>query len=152
MADYLAARAAIASIIGAVTITVPATVRIEQVYPYWPDARAVDKFPSVVITGFQLRYQRFPGGVRERLYTLGLRLLVRPVPSGSAPMGDILDALKNAISEVFDTSITLDLGGGYSVVEGPNWTSLEPRIEVAGIVSDDAEIILQISDGATFSG
>lgn len=151
MANYTEARAAIATIIEAVTITAPAEVGIKTVYMGRPDAGAYGDDPCVHLTGYTLRYLRGPGGTRERQYTIGMRLFVRPVPLYDTSMQDVLDALKDAISEAFDTKITLDIGGGFSVVEGPNWTSEEPTADGGGLW-DEGEIIVLLSDASTFIG
>ena len=151
MPSYIEARAAIAEIIREVRITEPDAIEIAHVYETRPDDGAIKLAPSVTITGYSMRYQRFPGSTRERRYTIGLRLFVRPASASQATMQGILDALKDAISEEFDTKVTLGLSGGYSVVEGPNWNSEEPLYEGGGLL-EDGEIIVLISDTATFDG
>lgn len=150
MATYTAARAAIAATIAAVAITDPDDVTIATVHETRPDAGVQGEAPSVLITGFAMRYQRGAGGKRERLYSVGLRLMVRPTALSAVPMQETLDALKNAISEAFDTKVTLGLGGGYSVVEGPNWSNTEPTSD-GGVLWDEGEIIISIKDTATFT-
>jgi len=148
MADYLTARAAIATIIGAVTITSPVTLSIAEMQETPTDGVAVQQCPAVVIPGYQLRYLRGPGGKRERLYTISLRLAVRP--ADGATTNAQLDALKEAISSAFDAKVTLGLGSGYSVIEGPNWTQEEP-LRDGGTVWDEGEILVAIKDTATIS-
>lgn len=150
MADYLTARSAIATIIGAVAITTPVAVQIAHVYEFMPDSGSLNQFPSVVITGYQLRYVRGPSGKRERMYTIGLRLMTQPVAASAAQIQDTLDALKEAISAAFDAKIMLGLGGAYHVLEGPNWTSQTPVVDV-GLAWDDGEILLSIKDAAVFT-
>lgn len=151
MADYLTARAAIAEIIAGVSIQTPAVAEIEHVYQYRPDGGALNKFPSVLITGFALRYQRGASGKREKTYTIGLRLAVRPVAGSSAQMQDILEAFKEAITAAFDAATMLNIAaGGYHVTEGPNWPHQEPESD-GGVMWDDGEILLTIKSAGNFA-
>lgn len=151
MADYLTARAAIATIIDAVAITVPVATSIVKVYESRPDAgEGLNEFPCVLITGASSRRLRGPSSRRERQYRIGLRLVVRPVDGGGT-MQAVLDALKEAIADAFDAKIMLGIaGGGYHVIEGPNWPEKEPFAD-GGLIWEDGELVLQILDTATLA-
>jgi len=146
MVDYISARDAIAAILGTVAITTPIAASIQTV-DVTPDAMAVEKAPAFVLVGYESRWLRAPGGTRRRIYTVGIRLIVRETTG--APMQEILEAFKEATGAAFDSKITLGLGGGYSVVEGPNWIQREPVYD-GGSLWDEGEIIVELGDSATF--
>lgn len=149
MADYLTARAAIAAKLAAVSIATPVVTTIAQVDETGGDGGdATMKAPAVRITGYSVRYRRGPSSQRERTYTIGLRLMVRPI--AGATMRATLEALKEAISEKFDGAVTLGLGAGYHIVEGPNWIRNEPESD-GGSVWDEGEIVLSIKDTVSFT-
>lgn len=149
MADYLTARAAIASIIGAVAISSPVVAALSgNVYETRPDGVDINRYPAVMITGYTSRYLRGPSSKRERMYSVGLLVLVKPIAGATAHAQ--LEALKEAIGTAFDAKITLGLGGGYHVIEGPNWLSKEP-LEDGGITWDEGEILISLKDTATLS-
>lgn len=147
MADYLTARAAIASRIAAVTIAAPVATVIAQVYETMGDGDSVEKFPAVIITGYAVRWER-GNGQWIGTYTIGLRLVVRPISGAS--MRAQLDALKEAISLTFDGATKLGIAGNYHVVEGPNWNLTEPQSD-GGSVWDQGEIIVRLSDARAFA-
>lgn len=151
MVDYIAARDAIASIIGAVSITDPISASIDGRVAVHNDGRTVEEMPAVVIVGYEARYLRPAGHTRKRIYTVGLRLVVREADDAAAtPMHEVLDAFKEAIGAAFDSKITLGLGGGYHVIEGPNWIQREP-VSDGGALWDEGEIIIELGDARTFS-
>jgi hypothetical protein len=149
MADYLTARAKIAEIIGGVAITTPVSVSLAgKVSETLPTSVDSGVYPSLTITGYMSRYLRGPSSKRERIYNVTLRLMVKSVPPATPQ--EVLEALKEAIGTAFDGSVTLDLGAGYHVVEGPNWILREP-VEDAGTMQDEGEIIVKITDVAAFA-
>ena len=150
MSSYYDARSAIVSVLEGVSITSPQTVQIKKVWPYIPDSGELQgNFPAVAIAGFTSVHQRGPSGTRYQTFGITIRLYVRPVSNKQAAMYDMLDAFKLAISAAFDPAVTVNLGAGFHVVEGPNWVLQEP-VKEAGTVSDDAVIVLKISDVVTF--
>lgn len=150
MADYPAARSAIATIIDAVTITSPVAASIVKVYERRPDAgTGLSEFPCVLITGATIDVDR-SSGLRERTYTVGLRLVVRPI--AGAPMQDLLDAFKEGIISAFDAKQAL--GGGVEgcmVVSGPNWTNKEPFVD-GGAQWEEGDLVIRIEDAPTLGG
>lgn len=147
MGDYLTARAAIAEIIGDVSITEPVATGIAAVYEGLPDGEAVIAYPSIVIMGRTLRYLRAPSK-RERVYRVELQLVARQDDFTSKRQ--LLEALQEAVSLAFDDKLTLGLGSQYHVLEGPNWTEAVPFVD-AGIVWADGEILISIKEGAAFN-
>jgi hypothetical protein len=117
MTDWLTARTAIAGILADVTITTPIKASVRRVYES-QHANPVD-FPCFQIYDVPRRTVRPPGGSREKLYDIRLRFMVNDADLDRADA--IIDAFEEAAITAFDTRITLGLGGGYSVVEGPNW-------------------------------
>lgn len=151
MADYPTAKAAIASIIDAVTIASPVATGIEQVYAERPQGgEGLMKFPCVLISGAAIEEWSRSAGVRQRTYRVGLRLGVRPTGDNSVSAHAIVEALRNAIGEAFDANVTLNLGGEYSVIGGPTWPAIEPQAD-GMTVWDDGELLIRISDAVTFA-
>lgn len=147
VADYLTARAAIASIIGAVTIASPVAAALSgNVYETRPDAQDINRYPAVVITGYTSQYLRGVGK-RERRYSVGLMVAVKPIDGATAEAQ--LQALKEAIATAFDAKVSLGISGGYHVIEGPNWISKE-SLEDGGITWDEGEILIALKDTAAF--
>lgn len=147
MADYPAARSAIATILAAVAITSPVSASITKVYERQPDAgEGLNEFPCVLITGATIEVSRATG-LRERRYTVGLRLAVRPIAGGA--MHDLLDAFKEAIITAFDLKQALGGGvAGFMVESGPNWLNKEPFVD-GGSQWEEAELIIRVDDAPT---
>lgn len=147
MADYLTARAAIATLLGAVSISSPISATLTA-YETMPDAEAVTTYPAAVITGYTSRYSRGPSSKRERIYTIALRVAVRTV--AGATRRAVLEAFKEAIGVYFDQAVTLGQGGNYHLMEGPNWTLREPVTDGA-VTYDEGEFIVKLTDTAAFA-
>lgn len=151
MTTWIAARDAIATIVGAVSITVPITTNIKKVYKYRPDAET--DFPCVVMPNPPgKRVERGPSGYRSRLLDVVIQVLVRDADVDR--QAEILDNLEEVIITAFDSAVTLGLFAGYHVVSGPNFdpagsTTLSDSVTAAiatGVIT------LKLTDGSNFIG
>jgi len=145
--SYFDARTAIAEVLRGVSITEPIDKTLTEVYEFRPDLGNVTKFPCAWVTGFASRTLR-AHSMSETLYSIGIRLVVKPV--GGAEMGELLDAFKEAIRTAFDAAVTLHLGGGYSLVEGPNWRNTEPEADGTSLW-DEGDLIVKLTEAASFA-
>lgn len=150
MADYSTARAAIASILGAVSITSPLALNMGAVYETRPQGgEGLMKFPCVLIGGAGIVEWSRAAGVRTRVYRVGLRLGTRPSGDNAHTAHAIFEAFREAMGVTFDDNVTLGLGGNYSVVGGPIWPNIEPQVDNM-TVWDDGELLVRIVDAVSF--
>lgn len=145
--NWLTARAAIASIIGAVSITAPVAMSVRRVHETQPDAIA--DWPCVVISGASMRVVRGSSGTRIKTYEVRLQLVARDADVRREE--EILQAFSEAMVNAFDAKTRLGLADNYHVVEGPNWH--EPgRLELGGVGMGGMEgtLIVEMKDVVTF--
>lgn len=151
MTTWVSARDAMATLLGAVTITVPLSASIKAVYKY-RDQIETD-FPCVVMPNPPgKRVERGPSGYRVKLYDVVFQILARDSDMNRG--AEILDAFEEAIIDAFDSSVTLGLFAGYHVVSGPNFepagmTTLEDASEAA---LASGTVTLKMVDAKNFIG
>jgi hypothetical protein len=145
MTDWPTARTAIAGILGGVSIDVPDSFTIARVYPT-QHANVVD-FPCFQIMDAPRRAVRRPGGGREKSYDVRLRFMVKDADLDHADA--IIDAFEEATIDAFDSAVTLGLGGGYHVVEGPNWEEKQvfEETKARGV---EGTLIVMLKDAINF--
>lgn len=119
------ARAQLVTLLGSVAITSPVTASIKRVYPYRPGNQA--DFPCIVLRNPPGKALIGRGGATRKMrYDVPIEVYVRDADLERA--GEILDAFEEAIVDVLDVNVTLDLGNGVVVQSGPDWL---PSDEVA---------------------
>jgi len=150
MADYRAARAAIAATLGTVAITSPISLSIARVYETRPDAgEGLQDWPCILITGAAIDRWSRSAGLRERVYRVGLRLGVRSSGQGES-MQDVVQAFREAIGAKFDADLALGTSG-FHVSDGPIWPAIEVQVD-GGAVWDDGEMLIEAVDDGAFAG
>lgn len=145
--DFRTAQLSLAQWLVTASITSPITTGINAYQLTQPDSIA--DWPTIILWGHSVRVTRATG-MRKKVYTQRLRLLVKDANVDRTT--DILEMLGDAMVSVMDQHITLGLGDGYRVVEGPNWE--EPTQVVAGGVECggmDGIIIVELSDPVDFA-
>ncbi len=144
---WSAARAAIASILGAVIITEPVGMQIAKVYETEP--QTIGDFPCAIIMGYAMHVQR-GAGLRIKTYQVRLRLVVRE--ASLARKQELLEAFAEASITAFDGATRLGLADNYHVIEGPNWE--EPHVLDAGginVGAMDGILVLELKDAVAFA-
>lgn len=146
MTDWPTARTQIEGILAGVSIGDPVSLTIERVYS--TQHANVVEFPCFQIRDAPRRVVRRPGSGREKTYDVRLRFMVKDADLEQADA--IIDAFEEASITAFDTAVTLDLGGGYFVIEGPNWEEKQTFEEVKGARGVEGSLIVMLKDAINF--